>query len=232
MLSAVRVARAAAVNAYSCLAVCICMACAGCAVHAPALSTISHRLIVAAVEQGREERLSVYAAISDQDGIADISRIVIIHDDTELYWELDSSSWSMKEEGSRYFIGSNGLSAPPSSAMPRGSYRVLVYDLAGERAEGSFRLAAPDSAAYALPQLVLAGGDAISVASPYLINSALFYDAGGNVTKTAPLKEGRTALDALWEQGLWRSGADYLAVYSFDPKSELGLISWKIRLPD
>jgi hypothetical protein len=209
-----------------------CMAGMACAVYAPELGAISHRLIVAALEQGREERLSVYAALSDKDGIADINRIFIIHDESETYWELDAANWSLKEEGSRFFLGSNGLSAPPSAPLPRGSYRVVAYDLAGEKAEGTFRLAAPDSSGYILPKVAMAGDDAISVTSPYLLTSALFYDAGGNVTKTAPVAEGRTELDSLWEQGLWRSGADYLAVYGFDPTAEIGLLSWKIRLPD
>jgi hypothetical protein len=228
MPSAFRAPRAA----LACLASIACLAGMACAAHAPELGAISHRLIVAALEQGREERLSVYAAIGDKDGIADISRIFIIHDESETYWELDATSWSVKEEGSRFFLGSNSLSAPPSAPLPRGSYRLIAYDLAGEQAEGSFRLAAPDSSGYALPTVAMAGDDAVSVTSPYLLTSALFYDAGGNVTKTAPVSQGRTELDSLWEQGLWRTGADYLAVYGFDPTAEIGLLSWKIRLPD
>ncbi len=220
------------VCAFLFLAAPLCLASLACAVHAPELGAISHRLIVASLGQGREERLSVFAAISDEDGVADISHIFIIHDESELYWELDSASWSQKEEGSRFFFGSNSLTAPPGEPLPRGSYRVLIYDLAGERSEGSFRLAAPATDGYELPTLALADEGAIAVSSGYLINSALFFDAGGNVTKTAPLEQGRTELDALWEKGLWRSGADYLAVYSFDPQAEIGLLSWKLRLPD
>ena len=115
--------------------------------------------------------------------------------------------------------------------MPRGEYRLVLVDRAGQRAERAFSLSAPETGAYALPSIQLSG-TMIKLDSPYPANTAFFIDAGGNIVRTAALPDGTTGLDSLWPDGAWRSGSDYLAVYGLEPKAETGFFSWKIRLPD
>lgn len=202
----------------------------------PEVAAVSARLVV--VPQGspgdagggRSERLSLMASVADRDGIADVEYLYVVHDGSELYWTLEPGTWLRSDEGEAVWLGSNGLSGP-GPVMPRGEYRLVAVDKAGERSERSFTLAAPDTGIYDLPEVRITGRS-LALRSPYPVNTALFLDSGGNVTRSAQVEPGETPLDSLWPEGGWRSGADYLAVYGLEPRAEIGLFSWKIRLPE
>jgi hypothetical protein len=204
----------------------------GCSVSPPVFMSVGAHLIVVAVDPdgGKEERLSIFASVSDKDGVDDIEYLYIVHDEEELNWTLTVDEWQRSDEGSSVWLGANSLDAPGPD-IPRGAYRVVLVDKAGERAERTFLLNAPETSIYAVPALRLAGTD-IVLDSAYSINTAFFFDSGGNVVLTAPLSQGTTVLDALWPKGQWRTGSDYIAAYGYDPKAETGFFSWKIRLPD
>lgn len=203
-----------------------------CSSKPPELLSMSARVIVAAVDSngGREERLSFFTSVADGDGADDIEYLFVVNDASELSWTLDRDSWERHEEGSSVWIGSNGLRAP-TGMIPRGRYRVVLVDRAGERVERTIMVSAPETDGYALPSIKVEDGF-VSVRSPYHVNTALFLDSGGNVVATVAITEGRTPLDTLMGGGSWRTSADYLAVYGFDPKAETGFMSWKIRLQD
>jgi hypothetical protein len=194
--------------------------------------SIDFRLIVQAGDGtgARDERLSVFASVSDADGVDDIEYLYVINDGEELCWTLTPENWERSDEGSSVWLGSNGIDSP-GQAIPRGEYRLVLVDRAGQRAERGFSLSAPETSAYGLPSVTLSG-TTVKLDSPYPSNTAFFIDAGGNVGKTAPIAKGTTTLDSLWPDGAWRSGSDYLAVYGFEPKAETGFFSWKIRLPE
>jgi len=198
----------------------------------PEIAALSARLIVAATdaEDARTERLSLMASVADRDGLADVEYLYVVHDGAELCWALGPETWLRSDEGQAVWLGSHGLEGS-GRTLPRGEYRVIVVDKAGERGERAFTLAAPDTGIYDLPSVRLTGSS-VTLRSPYPVNTALFLDSGGNVTRSAGISPGTTALDALWPEGGWRTGADYLAVYGLEPKAEIGLLSWKIRLPD
>jgi len=208
------------------------LALSGCAVKPPSLGSIESRLIVVATDAAghRDERLSCFASVSDGDGIADIEYLYVVHDASELFWTLTADDWVQKDDGSGFWLGSNGLRAP-DGVMPRGSYRIILVDKAGERDERSFVLSAPATRGRTMPTVSLSGTD-IRLDTPCPLNTAFFTDAGDNVVMTAPLTPGVTSLDTLWPGGAWRTGADSLTVYGFDPKAEIGMFAWKIRLPD
>jgi hypothetical protein len=198
----------------------------------PEFVSMTARVIAVAVDAdgGREERLSFFSSVADGDGVGDIEYLFLVHDASELSWTLDQDSWVRHEEGTSVWIGSNGLRAP-AGIIPRGRYRAVLVDRAGERVERSVMVSAPGTGEYALPS-VNAEGDSVSVRSPYPVNTALFLDPGGNVVGSASVGTGRTPLDTLMRGGTWRTSADYIAVYGFDPKAETGFMSWKIRLQD
>jgi len=204
----------------------------GCSVAPPEIVSIGMRLIVTATDAagGRDERLSVFASVADDNGIGDIEYLFIVHDESELYWSLTGDAWQKHEEGNSIWIGSNSLDAP-GTTLPRGDYRAVLIDLAGERTERAITLSAPETSAYKLPVVHLKG-NSIELESSYTVNTAFFFDSGGNVVLTVPVTKGNSNLDSLWAKGQWRSGADYIAVYAFEPKAETGFFSWKIRLPD
>lgn len=205
---------------------------AGCSVSPPEfMSTGGHLLVVAIDPEGsKDERLSVFASVSDKDGVDDIEYLYIVHDEEELSWNLTPENWQRSDEGSSIWIGSNGLDAP-GTEIPRGQYRLILVDKAGERAERTFMLNAPETGNYTVPVLRLSDVN-IVLDSAYSSNTAFFFDSGGNVVLTTPIAKGTTSLDALWSKGQWRSGSDYIAAYGYDPKAETGFFSWKIRLPD
>jgi hypothetical protein len=207
-------------------------AAASCSSKPPELVSMSARVIAVAVDAdgNREERLSFFASVADGDGIGDIEYLFLVNDALELSWTLERNNWVQHEEGSSVWIGSNGLRAP-AGTIPRGQYRAVLVDSSGERVERAIMVSAPATGGYAFPSIKL-GVDFVSVQSPYPVNTALFLDSGGNVVASAAVYPGRTSLDALVRGGSWRTSADYIAVYGFDPKAETGFMSWKIRLPD
>lgn len=210
----------------------LCILLASCSLAPPVFMAQGSRLLVVATdaEGSRDEHLSFFASVADGDGVDDIEFMHIVHDGEELCWTLEPETWHRSEEGSSVWIGSNALDAP-GPTIPRGQYRAILIDKAGERGETTFFINAPETIVYDLPSLRMSG-TAIIVISPYPANTLFFIDSGGNVTKTVPVATGEVTLDSLWPKAQWRSGADYIAVYGLDPKSETGFFSWKIRLPD
>ncbi len=207
-------------------------AAASCSSKIPEVVSMTTRVIVAAVDDngGREERLSFFASVADGDGVDDIEYLFLVNDALELSWTLEPGTWVRHEEGSIVWIGSNGLRAPGGN-IPRGKYRAILVDMAGERSERTIMVSAPKTEGAILPSITMEA-DFLSVRSPYSANTALFLDSGGNVVASAPIAAGRISMDSLMRGADWRTSADYIAVYGFDPKAETGYISWKIRLPD
>jgi hypothetical protein len=204
-----------------------------CSVNPPGFVSTSHRLIVLGTDGTgeREERLSFFASLEDQDGVADIEFLYVIHDEAELAWTLTVDNWIRRDEGSTIWLGSNGLQPGDDVLMPRGRYRAVVVDKAGERDEVIFSLSAPATKAYALPA-IRRDGSQLTLVSPYQVNTLFFLDPADNPVKTVGINPGTSSLDALWGDSSWRTAAYTLRAYGFDPKAETGFFSWNIRLND
>ena len=104
----------------------------------------------------RYEQLSVFVHVQDGDGIGDLEFLYIIHDESHQYWKLSADTWQRVEENDTVWLGSSGLTTADYSPLPRGSYRILVIDRAGERDESSTRLAVPSRLNGDAPQPVFA----------------------------------------------------------------------------
>ncbi|MGD9938201.1 MAG: hypothetical protein AB7T74_00205 [Clostridia bacterium] len=204
---------------------------ASCAVNPPGFVSTSHRLIVLATDgtEKREERLSFFASIGDQDGAADIEYLYVVHDESELAWTLTVDNWVRRDEGDSIWLGSNGLQPGDDGLMPRGRYRAIVVDKAGERDELTFSLSAPVTKEYPQPAIRLAGGQ-LTLDSLYQVNTVFFLDPAGNPVKTVGINPGTNSLDALWGDSSWRTAAYTIRAYGFDPKAETGFFSWNIKL--
>ncbi|MFH2113348.1 MAG: hypothetical protein ABIJ86_02425, partial [Spirochaetota bacterium] len=204
-----------------------------CAVNPPGFVSTSHRLILLASDSTgqREERLSFFASIRDQDGVGDIDYLYVMHDESELFWTLTVDNWIQKDEGDSVWLGSNGLEPGDVGLMPRGRYRAVVVDKAGERDERIFNLSAPVSKDYALPAIRLVGNQ-LTLDSPYQVNNLFFLDPADNPVKTVGINPGTSTLDTLWGDSSWRTAAYTIRAYGFDLKAETGFFSWKIRLND
>lgn len=91
----------------------------------------------------RYEQLSVFVHAQDGDGIGDLEFLYVIHDESRLYWKLSADNWQRVEEGGSVWIGSSGLTRAEYGPVPRGRYRIIVIDRAGERDETALDLSAP-----------------------------------------------------------------------------------------
>lgn len=78
------------------------------------------------------ESLHLYTVVSDPDGIGDLFELYVLNDDQAIFWKLSQDSWDVHENDDKIWIGSHTLRVPQSRSIPRGRYRVQVYDRAGE----------------------------------------------------------------------------------------------------
>ncbi len=83
----------------------------------------------------RYEALSIFVNVDDPDGIDDIEKIYIINDNKELFWKLDDTNWVEKKNGASTWLGSNRLVTTTKRNLPRGNYRVMMYDFGGNSVE-------------------------------------------------------------------------------------------------
>ncbi len=81
------------------------------------------------------ERLSFYVHAEDEDGIEDIEFLYLINDEEELFWKLSADNWERKDNNGEIWIGSNKIVNPLDNVIPRGAYRIILIDTAGERVE-------------------------------------------------------------------------------------------------
>lgn len=92
----------------------------------------------------RYEQLELFVLATDDDGFDDLAALYLVHEEEELSWELDSSQWEQVAVGDERWIGSAGFVAPERGRIPRGRYRLIVEDVAGERGESSISVSAPE----------------------------------------------------------------------------------------
>ena len=131
--------------AVSCLAMMVVVLMAftavGCGSKMPEISTIEWRLENRPLESGFVyESLSVFASIKDEDGLDNISELWVLNDEAALAWKLTDVDWIKTTEGSDTWIGGSSLTTPEMTGMPRGSYRFVAIDVAGQRAEKEFQV--------------------------------------------------------------------------------------------
>ena len=98
-------------------------------------------------------QIGLFVSVSDPDGLDDLARLYLIHDESELYWALDPTIWQQASVRGLDWIGSYGLGLPGSEEAPAGEYRVLLEDLSGESAEITERLPAVPKRLPPFPQI-------------------------------------------------------------------------------
>lgn len=87
-----------------------------------------------------EENLTFFLYASDEDGEDDLVSIFIIHDESEQYWSLAAETWTVNTGDGEYWVGSSDIVMPDGSPIPRGDYRIVLYDAAGEKTEETLRI--------------------------------------------------------------------------------------------
>jgi len=112
----------------------------GCSGEQPRIYQQHWRLDVVVRPDGTEqfERLTLFVQADDTDGMEDLSVLTLTHPQKELRWSLAAQQWSQVEQTGETWVGGRLRApgtAPEGGALPRGRYRVLLEDRAGERAE-------------------------------------------------------------------------------------------------
>lgn len=115
---------------------------AACEVAAPeAHELFWKRVVFADLRQGRTyETLTLFARVSDADGLEDLDGLYVMNDQAQLFWRLTPETWVVDRSVSGTWIGSTALAMPADEPLPAGIYRVIVQDIAGQTAEESFRV--------------------------------------------------------------------------------------------
>ena len=105
------------------------------------------RVMFENLELGRTyETLTIFAQVWDADGLEDLDRLLVIHDQEQLYWQLSSDDWVIDQSGLGVpWIGSTALAMPENDSLPGGIYRVIVQDISGKTAEIRFQVTENDS---------------------------------------------------------------------------------------
>lgn len=79
------------------------------------------------------ESLTLFLHLVDEDGVEDIDSVYLIHDKAELFWTLNELSWQSLDLSGETWFGTNRLTMHDYQAFPRGTYRLIVSDKAGEK---------------------------------------------------------------------------------------------------
>ncbi len=172
------------------------------------------------------ERLSVFVHADDGDGTDDLDKLYLIRDQDRLYWELDTSSWDSRTVREELWIGTNGMVMPAGTPVPRGGYRGLMGDAAGDRGETELyvntRSIDPDTLDF--PGLEISG-EAISVETAYPSTAVWAFDQQGNLLSSPVAEPGPTTLSRLLPNTAHRNAVAALHIVAYDDSLGVGLVS-------
>jgi len=145
------------------------------------LRTNTQRLLVRDLGSGQvSEKLSVFMVGTDEDGMEDLATIYVINDDAELFWSVDSKTWSSSSAEGETWIGTNGLAMPSGAALPSGTYRIILEDEGGGTAETTFTMqgGSIEASRVSFPSVTLRDG-AVKVTGSYRNPELWVYTADG-----------------------------------------------------
>lgn len=196
-----------------------------CGTKPPELPAIEWRIEMQPSKQGAYESLSVFANVRDDNGPEDIDELWVVQDEARLAWRLTSANWTKRTEGSDTWIGSAGLALDSYQSLPRGDYRMMAIDAAGDRAERSFKVegAFPDRP----PPSVAIAGDKLSIRSSWPETLVLAFDAAGQLLASKGAPQQASGLDELFGTDIAAKTRE-LAAYGYDPAAHAGYYSRRI----
>jgi len=192
--------------------------------------------IVERKDLGRfEENLVFFLYATDEDGDDDLSSIFLMHDESEQYWSIDSDSWTVNSSDGEHWVGSSDIVMPDGSPIPRGDYRVVLYDGAGEKCETTINLDTViiDPKKIEFPEII--GKDDIITVNSVLDNvMLLLYDRNRRFVDSAMVEFDKTPLLQFPRyRDLTNQSRNQLYLYVWDSENGYGIISGpKIGLYD
>ncbi|MBN2444785.1 MAG: hypothetical protein JXJ04_25740 [Spirochaetales bacterium] len=173
------------------------------------------------------EKLSLFVSVHDDDGIEDIEKIYLLHDEEELFWEINSQVWNNSDLQGETWIGSNGIRMNDYSDIPEGEYRILLQDISGEYDEKTFLLKRPDvkksNIIFPRPEMK---EEKLFVKGMSSVYSLWIYDRKWNhIPPTYEIKKSGFDLRKILSRKKELEGGFYYYLYIFDSSIKRGLIS-------
>ncbi|HUW41191.1 MAG TPA: hypothetical protein VMV90_09255 [Rectinemataceae bacterium] len=198
------------------------LAAASCGGKAPELPAVEYRIEMRPSPAGAYESLSVFADVKDQNGSGDIVELRIVEDEARLIWKLSEANWTRKTDGGDTWIGAADLVRSDYSVLPRGEYRVMAIDAAGESVERGFKVEGgfPERAP---PSISCAGGK-LRTTSAWPETLVLAYDAAGLLLASRPAPSGEASVEEVFGGGIAAKIRE-LAAYGYDPGARAGYYS-------
>ena len=226
--------RASGIPGLFCL--CLLAACllAACEVAAPETHELFwKRVVFEDLRHGRTyETLTLFARVSDADGLDDLDALYVMNDQAQLFWRLTPEDWVVDRSESGTWIGSTALAMPEDEPLPAGVYRVIVQDIAGQTAEDSFRIAGgtgPEARRQAEAIEVAIDANELAVAGPFASYEVWLYGSAGSRLASAAFAE-RIDLESALPEGILADEL-LLYVYAEPPDDGSGYLSgpyaWK-----
>jgi hypothetical protein len=192
----------------------------------PEVLSVESRLELRPSAAGSYESLSAFANVRDLNGMDDIEAINIVNDGAGLVWRLSDETWTRRKEGGDTWIGAADLAMADYSPLPRGEYRLEAVNLAGQKAEKTFRIDVEARDATS-PGLELAPGR-ISLVSTWPENLVLGYDAAGGLIAAHAAANGDSSLADLFGAAVV-GRVQTIVAYGYDPKRRFGAYTWRMK---
>jgi hypothetical protein len=203
------------------------LAVAGCGGKPPEISVVEWRLETRPAESGPAyESLSVFASLKDENGLDNIVELWVLHDDSALAWKLTNADWIKATEGGDDWIGGSSLTTPELAGMPRGGYRLIAIDAAGQRAEKEFRVSGsfPDKKAPSVSY----SGEKLTIGSPWPETLALAFDGTGALIASPEARALASSLSTSFGRDVASRTAE-VGAYGYDPSLRMGAFSPRIK---
>jgi hypothetical protein len=176
---------------------------------------------------GSYESLTAFGSIKDEDSLDNIEEVWVVNDSSALAWKLTSADWIKAPDGGDTWFGGSALAAPDLGPLPRGAYRLVAVDAAGQSVESPFEVdgAFPSREA---PSVSYAKDGRLSIRSDWPETLALAFDATGALLASPPAPKGSaTLIEAFGQDAATRAAS--IGAYGYEPTLKMGAFSARTR---
>ncbi|MHC6203790.1 hypothetical protein ACYULU_11415 [Breznakiellaceae bacterium SP9] len=171
------------------------------------------------------ERFSLFILPDDDDGIENLAELHVYHDREGLHWQLGPDEWTAYRQEEKTWIGSRNIAMFEDAVLPRGQYRIVLFNKAGEKSEKLSTFDAPELPRYPFPSLKIANGY-YTIASKYPQNTLICYDALGNFVRNQKLSAWEGTISDLGLSATIRS----VSLWADDPEYHTSAVSAVVSL--
>ncbi|MDR0323593.1 MAG: hypothetical protein LBI12_03995 [Treponema sp.] len=142
------------------------------------------QLVLYQSDTGPRENYSFFIIAHDDDGIENLDELYLFHDREQLRWQIKSNEWVYHTQDGRNWIGTRSITTA-DGALPRGTYRAVLVNKAGESTERHFTF--DGNVRFPFPEIEV-NDRAYMVRSSWPVNRLVCYDNTGNYISTVELQ--------------------------------------------